>query len=62
MTTEVIIIHIFCCVDDRMKDTAKHPQAKLYPRELVTIGLLAALKGVYGGKTLSAHSPGGQAA
>ena len=45
MTTEEIIIHIFCYVDDHMKDIAKHPQAKLYPSELVTIGLLAALKG-----------------
>jgi hypothetical protein len=46
MTTEDIIILIFCCVDDRMKDVAKHPQAKLYPSELVTIGILFALKGV----------------
>ena len=28
-----------------MKDIAKHPQARLYPSELVTIGLLFALKG-----------------
>jgi hypothetical protein len=49
MTTEDIIIHIFCHVDDRMKGEAeivKHVQAKLYPSELVTIGLLMALKGV----------------
>ncbi len=49
MTTEEIIIHIFCAVDDVMKgeaDIVKHPQSKLYPSELVTIGLLMALKGV----------------
>jgi hypothetical protein len=45
MTTEDIIIQIFCVVDDRMKEMPKHPQAKLYPSELVTIGLLFALKG-----------------
>lgn len=28
-----------------MEEVAKHPQAKLYPSELVTIGLLFALKG-----------------
>ncbi len=45
MTTELIIILIFCYVDDRMRDVPKHPQAKLYPSELVTIGILQALKG-----------------
>jgi hypothetical protein len=45
MTTEDIIITIFCAVDDRMLGIAKQPQAKLWPSELVTIGLLAALKG-----------------
>lgn len=45
MTTEMIIIHIFCYVDDIMRDIPKHPQAKLYPSELVTIGILFALKG-----------------
>src|SRR5258708_20532989 len=45
MTTEDIIIQIFCLVDDRMKEVSKHTQAKLYPSELVTIGLLFALKG-----------------
>lgn len=45
MTTEEIIIHIFCLVDDLMPEIEKHPQAKLYPSELVTIGILFALKG-----------------
>lgn len=36
MTTELIIIAIFCLVDDRLPVIQKHPQAKLYPSELVT--------------------------
>jgi hypothetical protein len=47
VTTEDIIIHIFCKVDDKMPNIPKHVQAKLYPSELVTIGLLFALKGGY---------------
>ncbi|GHO71758.1 hypothetical protein KSC_106500 [Ktedonobacter sp. SOSP1-52] len=47
MTTQDIIIQIFCLVDDQMKKVPKHSQAKLYPSELVTIGLLFALKGGY---------------
>jgi hypothetical protein len=47
MTTEDIIIHIFCYVDDRMTNFRKHPQAELYPSEVVTLGLLFALKGGY---------------
>jgi hypothetical protein len=43
MTTEDIIISVFCLVDDQMQEIPKHPQAKLYPSELVTIGLLFAL-------------------
>lgn len=45
MTTEDIIIHIFYQVDNALKDVRKVPQAKLYPSEVVTIGLLFALKG-----------------
>jgi hypothetical protein len=45
MTTEMIIIGIFCIVDDQMKGISKHEQSKLYPSELVTIGILFALKG-----------------
>lgn len=47
MTTQEFIIAVFCEVDDRMKGVAKHPQARLWPSELVTIGLLFALKGGY---------------
>jgi len=45
MTTEDIILHIFCLVDDGLPKIPKHPQAKLYPSELVTIGILFSLKG-----------------
>jgi len=45
MTTEDIIIMIFCSVDDGMPEIPKHGSAKLYPSELVTIGVLFALKG-----------------
>src|SRR5689334_18016847 len=45
MTTELIIIAMFCYVDFRMIGIPKHPQAKLYPSELVTIGILFALEG-----------------
>jgi hypothetical protein len=45
MTTEDIIIHIFCLVDDRLTDAKRVPQTHLYPSEIVTIGILFALKG-----------------
>lgn len=45
MTTEDIIVYLFCWVDDHMQPTPKHGQSRLYPSELVTIGLLFALKG-----------------
>lgn len=45
MTTSDFIIKLFCRVDDHMKDIDKHPQAKLYPSEIVTLALLFALKG-----------------
>ena len=38
MTTEEIIIQIFCDVDEAMPDAKKVAQAKSYPREVVTIG------------------------
>ena len=45
MRTEEFIIDLFCRVDQRMKGIDKHPQATLYPSELVTIALLFAFKG-----------------
>ena len=46
MTTEDFIIELFCRIDDAMKDTPKHSQSHLYPSEIVTLGILFALKGV----------------
>ncbi len=46
MTTYDGIIDLFCRVDAQMLDVPKHPQATLYPSELVTLALLFALKGV----------------
>jgi hypothetical protein len=45
MTTDECIITVFCLVDDQLRHQPKHPQAKLYPSEVVTIGVLCALKG-----------------
>ncbi len=47
MTTEDIIIEIFYQVDEQLPPLPKHPQAKLYPSELVTVGILFALKGTH---------------
>ena len=46
MTTCDFITELFCRVDDTMKEVTKHSQACLHPSELVTIGLLFAVKGV----------------
>src|SRR5437764_776554 len=45
MTTEDISVHIFYHVDTALLKVAKHGNAKLYPSEVVTIGILFALKG-----------------
>ena len=45
MSTEEIIIRLFCIVDDQLGPVKKRSDAKLYPSEIVTIGLLFALKG-----------------
>ena len=46
MSTIDFITELFCRVDDAMKEVAKHSQASLYPSEIVTLGILFALKGV----------------
>ena len=46
MTTEDFITELFCQVDDQMPDQQKHSQARLWPSEVVTLGLLHAIKGV----------------
>jgi hypothetical protein len=48
LSTEEIIIGIYCRVDQKMAGVTKDPQAHLWPSELVTIGLLFAIKGVRG--------------
>jgi hypothetical protein len=46
MTTIDFISELFRRVDDQMKNVPKHSQANLWPSEVVTLGLLQALKGV----------------
>lgn len=46
MSTQDFIIELFCRIDDAMPTVPKHTQAKLYPSEIVTLGVLLALKGV----------------
>lgn len=46
MTTEDFIYELFDRVDEAMLDVGKDPRASLYPSEVVTLGLLFALKGV----------------
>ena len=45
MATADLIVRLFCAVGDRLGPAPKHPQARLWPSELVTVGLLWALKG-----------------
>ena len=45
VTTEAFIIAVFCEIDDQLSPLPKHPQAKLWPSEVITIGILFALKG-----------------
>src|SRR5262252_6097669 len=44
-TTTEFITALFCQVDDHLAGLPKHPEARLWPSELVTLGLLHALKG-----------------
>jgi hypothetical protein len=46
MTTIDFITALFSEVDEQMRDMPKHPEAHLWPSEVVTLGLLHALKGV----------------
>jgi hypothetical protein len=45
MSNEDFIIELFCRVETAMPSVRKHPQAHLWPSEVVTLGLLYALKG-----------------
>ena len=46
MTTWDVIIALFSHVDEQLHTMPKHPEAYLWPREVVTLGVLHALKGV----------------
>src|SRR5262249_27208126 len=46
MTTVELITALFYHIDQQMHDMPKHPEAHLWPSEVVTLGLLHALKGV----------------
>ena len=46
MPTEDFIIDLFCRVDEALGAVPKHAQASLWPSEVVTLGVLFALKGV----------------
>ena len=46
MTTVECITALFCEVDEQLSAIPKHPEARLWPSEVVTLGLLHALKGV----------------
>ena len=48
MTTAEFIIALFYRIDNQMRHVPKHPQAALYPSEVVALAVLYALKG--GGK------------
>lgn len=45
MPTDDLIIGIFCIIDEELGSIKKHPQANLYPSEVVTLMLLFAAKG-----------------
>jgi len=45
MTTLDCITALFCQVDDHLPGIPKHPHAHLWPSEIVTLGMLHALKG-----------------
>ena len=45
MITEELITALFYEVDEQLHAIPKHPEAHLWPSEVVTLGLLHALKG-----------------
>jgi hypothetical protein len=45
LTLTDFIVETFCRIDEKMKDVKKDPRSHLWPSELVTIGVLYALKG-----------------
>jgi len=45
MATVEFITALFCEVDEQLRAIPKHPEARLWPSEVGTLGLLHALKG-----------------
>lgn len=45
MTAAEFTLTLFCRVDDTLSDVASHPLAHLHPSEVVTLGVLYALRG-----------------
>ena len=45
MTSCDFTLALFCRVDDALSDQRKHPLAELHPSEVVTLGMLQALRG-----------------
>ena len=45
MPTDDLIMHLFCIVADTITDDNKRRNARLYPREILTVGLVFTLKG-----------------
>ena len=56
MPTVEFITALFYQVDNHLHDLPKHPDAHLWPSEVVTLGLLHALKGV-GNRAFYRNSP-----
>jgi len=46
MTTPEFIAALFYHIDEHLRTVPTHPKARLWPSEVVTVGLLHALKGV----------------
>jgi hypothetical protein len=45
LSTVDFITELFCRIDEKMSGVDKHPQASLWPSEIVTLAMLFALKG-----------------
>ena len=52
MTTVDFITALFYEVDEQLRAIPKHPEAHLWPSEVVTLGLLPALKGGATGRSI----------
>jgi hypothetical protein len=46
LSTEDLITELFVRVDEKMSEVHKDPRCKLWPGEIVTVGLLFSIKGV----------------